>query len=83
MNVCGHDKEKAEWRRYKDGWGFLACAEWFTGTCEGDPLDVAPPSVGDMRPMGRGLDEDARYNEWLKTRLREVWPLDLRHELHD
>ncbi len=24
MNVCGHCKEKSEWRCYKDGWGFLA-----------------------------------------------------------
>jgi hypothetical protein len=53
------------------------------GTCEGEPLDIASPSVGDMRPMGRGLDEDERYNKWLHTRLREVWPLDLPHELHD
>lgn len=74
MKVCGHCKEKAEWRRYKDGWGFLACAKWFTGACEGDPLDVAPPAVGDR------LAEDERYNTWLKTRLREVWPLDLGHD---
>lgn len=40
------------------------------------PLDVAPPSVGDLRPKGRGLDEDEKYNHWVKTRLREVWPLE-------
>ncbi|MEO7864018.1 MAG: hypothetical protein ABIU05_27020 [Nitrospirales bacterium] len=30
MNACEHCKEKAEWR-FKDGWGALACADWFTG----------------------------------------------------
>ncbi len=60
MNVCGHCNEKAEWR------GFLACAEWFTGACEGDPLDVTPPSVRDMSPLGRGLEEDKQYITWLK-----------------
>ena len=74
MKPCGHCHQKAEWR-YKDGWGVLACADWFSGKCEGDPLDVAPPTVGDKRPMGPGLDEDQRYNKWLTTRLREVWPL--------
>ena len=24
--------------------------------------------------MGPGLDEDERYNKWVKTRLKEVWP---------
>ena len=57
MNACGHCKQEAEWR-YKDGWGVLACADWFTGECAGQPLDVAPPSVGDGRPQGRGFDED-------------------------
>ena len=75
MKACLHCKEKAEWR-YKDGWGVLACAEWFTGKCEGEPLDVSPPTVGDLRPRGRGLDEDENYNKWVKTRVREVWPLE-------
>jgi hypothetical protein len=75
MKACGHCQKKAEWR-YKDGWGVLACADWFTGKCEGQPLDVAPPSVGGMRPRGRGLDEDENYNKWVNTRLREVWPLE-------
>ena len=61
MKACGHCKQKAEWR-YKDGWGVFACAEWFTGKCEGLPLDVAPPSVGDLRPKGRGFDEDEKYS---------------------
>ena len=52
------------------------CADWFTGKCEGQPLDVAPPSVGGMRPRGRGLDEDENYNKWVNMRLREVWPLE-------
>lgn len=80
MEVCGYCKAKAEWRRYKDGWGFLACAEWFTGACEGDPLDVNPPLVGDGRPIGRGLEEDERSHTWLTTQLRDIWPLDLGHD---
>ena len=75
MKVCGYCKELAEWR-YKNGWGVLACAEWFAGKCQGDPLDVAPPSVTDTRPRGRGLDEDDKYNKWVKTRIRELWPLE-------
>ena len=74
MKACVHCKEKAEWR-YKKGWGVLACAEWFTGKCEGLPLDVAPPWMGAVRPKGRGFDEDEQYNHWVKTRIREVWPL--------
>lgn len=73
MRACLHCEEKAEWR-FKDGWGALACAEWFTGKCEGQPLDVALPSVRDLRPSRRGLDEDEYYNQWVETRLREVWP---------
>ena len=57
--------------------GASSCAEWFTGKCEGEPLDVAPPWVGDLRPKGRGVDEDEKYNNWVKTRLREVWPLEV------
>ena len=74
MKACGYCKERAEWR-YKDGWGVLACADWFTGTCEGDPLDVALPSLTNARPKGRGLNEDERYNKWVRTRIREIWPL--------
>jgi hypothetical protein len=40
MKACGHCEERAEWS-IKDGWGVLACAEWFKGKCEGEPLDVA------------------------------------------
>ena len=82
MKACGHCQKEAEWR-YKDGWGVLACAEWFNGKCEGQPLDVAPPSVGNMRPMGRGLDEDENHNNWVKTRLREVGPLVDHMKVHD
>ena len=82
MKGCGHCKEKAEWR-YKDGWGVLACAEWFTGKCEGDPLGIASPSVTDTCPKGRGLDEDEKYNKWVRTRLREIWPMELTAELDD
>lgn len=59
--------QQAEWR-FKDRWGVLARADWFSGTCEGEPLDVAPPSVGDRPLKGRGLDEDERYNQWVRTR---------------
>ena len=75
MNPCRHCSQGAEWR-YKDGWGVLACADWFAGACDGPPLDVAPPSLGDVRPQGGGGDEDENENNWLKTRLRALWPLD-------
>ena len=75
MKACGHCKEKAEWR-FKDGWGVLACADLFAGKCAGEPLDVTPPTVGAC-PRRRGFDEDENYNNWVKTRLREVWPLEL------
>ena len=42
MHACWHCKENAEWR-FKDGWGALACADWFEGKCAGEPLDVSPP----------------------------------------
>ena len=76
MKECGYCKEKAEWR-FENGWGALACADWFAGKCAGQPLDVAPPFVGDFRPRWDGFGEDERYNNWVKTRLREVWPLEL------
>ena len=59
-------------RRYKDGWGFVAFAEWLTGACEGDPLDVTPPPVRDMSPLGRGLEEDEQYNTWLSGVIEEA-----------
>jgi hypothetical protein len=71
MKACRQCEQQAEWR-FKDGWGVLACADWFSGTCEGEPLDVAVPLEGTLK--GRGLDEDERYNHWVRTRLREVWP---------
>lgn len=82
MTACGHCKETAEWR-FKDGWGALACADWFAEKCAGQPLDVAPPSVGDFRSRGRGFNEDENYNNWVKTRLREVWPLVDHMKVHD
>lgn len=75
MKECGHCKEKAEWR-FKDGWGALACAEWFAGRCTGQPLDVAPPSVGGFRPQGGSFDADEDHPNWVKARLRAVWPLE-------
>lgn len=75
MKPCLHCKQEAEWR-YQDGWGVLSCAEWFAEKCEGHPLDVTPPSVGNLRPMGHDFDEDVNYNNWLHTRLRELWPLE-------
>ena len=68
MKPCAHCKQLAEWR-YKDGWGVLACADWFTGKCEGEPLDVSAPS-------GRDVDENETYRNWVKVRLRELWPLE-------
>jgi hypothetical protein len=76
MNPCPACQQNAEWR-YKEGWGALACADWFSGKCTGDPLQVAPPSVGDIRPFKLEIEEDERYVHWVRTRLRELWPLDL------
>lgn len=75
MKPCPACQQKAEWR-YKEGWGALACADWFSGMCEGDPLEVAPPSVGDVRPLSLEIEEDERYAHWVRTRLRELWPLE-------
>jgi len=74
MKPCPVCQEKAEWR-YQQGWGVLACAGWFAGKCEGDPVEVAPPSVGDVRPLSLGIEEDERHARWVRTRLRELWPL--------
>ena len=68
MNACRHCQQLAEWR-YKDGWGVLACADWFSGKCEGQPLDVSSPS-------GRDVNEGEFYPRWAKARLRELWPLE-------
>ncbi len=75
MQPCSTCKQQAEWR-YKEGWGALACADWFAGMCAGDPLEIAPPSVGDVRPLRLEIEEDARYAHWVRTRLRELWPLE-------
>ena len=75
MKACGHCKQEAEWR-YKDGWGVLACAEWFTGKCEGLPLDITPPSVGNTRERGQSSVDDVNVYEWMKKRIRELWPLE-------
>ena len=69
MKPCGHCQQLAEWR-YKDGWGVLACADWFSGRCEGEPLEVSAPS-------GRDVDEGESYQTWVKGRLRELWPLEM------
>jgi hypothetical protein len=74
VKACRQCQQEAEWR-YKDGWGVLACADWFSGKCEGEPLDVTLPSVGNMRPTGGGFDEDVTYKNWVNTRLRELWPI--------
>jgi len=56
---------------------------WLAPIClresvQGEPLDVTPPTVGaTICPRRRGFDEDENYNNWVKTRLREVWPLEL------
>lgn len=75
MQPCPVCKRKAEWR-FKEGWSALACAVWFAGTCEGDPLQIAPPSVGNIRPLNLEIEEDKRYAHWVRTRLRELWPLE-------
>ena len=31
VKACRQCQQEAEWR-YKDGWGVLACADWFSGT---------------------------------------------------
>lgn len=75
MKACRHCQKEAEWR-YKDGWGVLACAEWFAGKCEGEPLDVAPPSVGNTGEKGPHLVGDVKFYGWMKKRIRELWPLE-------
>ena len=75
MQPCSACKQIAEWR-YKEGWGALACADWFAGTCEGDPLEIAPPSVRDLPPLSLVIEKDERYAHCVRTRLRELWPLE-------
>jgi hypothetical protein len=75
MKPCPACQQKAEWR-YKEGWGALACADWFVGNCEGDPLKVAPPSMRDVRPLSLEIEEDEHYAHWVRTRLRELWALE-------
>lgn len=74
LKECGYCKEKAEWR-FKNGWGALACAGWFAGQCAGEPLDMAQPIMPTKGPRKRSLDKEDNYNEWVKKRLREFWPL--------
>ena len=68
MKPCRHCQQEAEWR-YNEGWGVFACTDWFSGKCEGEPLEIAPPS-------GRNVDESESYRNWVKARLRELWPLE-------
>jgi YesN/AraC family two-component response regulator len=68
MKPCPHCQQKAVWR-YKEGWGVLACADWFSGKCEGAPLDVSAPS-------GRDVNDSVTYSNWVKMRLRQLWPLE-------
>jgi len=75
MKPCRHCQQEAEWR-YKDGWGVLACADWFAGKCEGDPLDITPPSVGNTRERRQSSVDDVNVSEWMKKRIRELWPLE-------
>ena len=69
MKPYRHCQQEAKWR-YKDGWGVLACADWFSGKCEGQPLDVSAPS-------GRDVDDNVTYSDWVKVRLRQLWPLEV------
>jgi len=75
MKPCPVCQGKVVWQ-YQLGWGVLACADWFAGTCKGDPLEIAPPSVGDVRPLRLGIEEDEGYAHWVRMRLRELWPLE-------
>jgi hypothetical protein len=75
MKACGHCKQEAGWR-YKDGWGVLACADWFSGKCEGEPLDITPPSVGNTGERGQRLADDLKFYKWMNKRIRELWPLE-------
>ena len=68
MKSCPQCQQNAEWR-YKQGWSVLACADWFSGKCEGEPLDVSAPS-------GRDVNESVTYSDWVKMRLRQLWPLE-------
>jgi hypothetical protein len=74
MKLCPACLHNAEWR-YTVGWGVLACADWFAGTCEGDPVEIAPPSMGGCPPSKLETEQDERYAHWVQTRLSELWPL--------
>lgn len=76
MNACTHCTQLAEWR-YKDGWGVLACADWFSDKYEGVPLDVTSPLAADTSRRGRDFDGDANFMQWMNTRLRRLWPLEV------
>ena len=76
MKPCRLCQQEAEWR-FKEGWGVLACADWFAGKCEGAPLDITPPSVGNTGEKGPRLPDDVKLYEWMKKRIRELWPLEL------
>jgi len=71
--ICLVCKQEAEWK-YKNGWGILACAGWFAGSCDGHPLGVIFPSVGDVRRPGDVADVNATYADWLTKRIRALWP---------
>ena len=62
MKACGHCKERVEWR-FKDGWGVLACADWFSATCEGAPLAVELPSQEEL-PNEHGLTKMSNRAIW-------------------
>jgi hypothetical protein len=40
----------------------MAGADWFSGTCEGEPLDVSPPALEDLGSEGCDLDEEEYFN---------------------
>ena len=59
----------------------MAGASWPVPTglqdgVKGKPLEVTPPSVGNMSPVGPDFDEDVKYTHWVNTRLRELWPVE-------
>ncbi len=47
--------------RYKEGWAVLACADWFAGTRNRQPLEVVTPSVEEIPSSWPEIDENGRY----------------------
>jgi hypothetical protein len=71
--ICQVCIQESEWR-YKNGWGVLACADWFAGLCEGKPLGIIFPYLINLARPEDVVDVNAAYADWLTQRVRALWP---------